>query len=139
MILSTDSLQELLDKQVIKIEPKAIVKDATILMHLSSRFAKKDKEFVDYKEYTLKPKEFALALTKERIIIPKNYAALYDGYTHLARKGVLTHGGSMFVHPEVDCQITLEIFNASDEEVVLTEGQRVGHLVILQVKLADLM
>lgn len=37
------------------------------------------------------------------------YAGLYDGYTHLARKGIITHLGSMFVDPGTDNQITLEI------------------------------
>ena len=133
MILSTDTLHNLLKKKIITVEPEAVVKDASILMHLSSNFAKTDKEFTSHSEYQLAPKEFVLALTQEKIKIPKAYAALYDGYTHLARKGVLTHGGSMFVHPDVNCHITLEIFNASENEVILTAGQRVGQLVLFQV------
>lgn len=134
MILSGQSIQKLLDKGSLKIKPEGIVTEASIKMHLSNQFAKIDKSFVTQEMYRLKPKEFVLALTKEKITMPKNYAGLYDGYTHLARKGVITHLGSMLVPPGAECHITLEIFNTSDNEVLLESDMRVGQLVILQVK-----
>lgn len=134
MILSENAILRLISQKIITIEPNPEVKDSSIFMHLSSKIVKKDGAFATHTTYTLKPKEFTLALTKERIKIPKNYAAFYDGNTHLARKGIITHMGSMFVHPNVNCQITLEIFNASDNEIILEEGMRVGQLIILEVK-----
>lgn len=133
MILSKDSIQKLLDDKHLKVIPAPSLKEASIKMHLSSRFAQVGHDFTNHMTYTLKPKEFVLALTKEKITMPLDYAGLYDGYTHLSRKGIITHMGSMFVDPGSDCHITLEIFNASDHEIILKEGIRVGHLIIIQM------
>lgn len=133
MVLSQRRIQELLDTGEIKITPEVIMNDASIKIHISTSFAKPGKEFAKYNSYILKPKEFILALSKEKITLSENYAGLYDGYTHLARRGIITHLGSMFVDPKTDNQITLEIFNASDQEISLKKGMRVGHLVLLAV------
>lgn len=134
MILSAPSIQKLLDAGTLNIEPEAILKDASIKIHLSNHFAKIGEEYTEQSSYTLKPKEFILALTKEKVIFPMTHAGLYDGYTHLSRKGIMTHMGSMYIDPGSDCHITLEIFNASDKEIVIEEGMRVGHVVVLEVK-----
>jgi deoxycytidine triphosphate deaminase len=121
MILTKIHIQNLIDTKQLRIEPKPEIKESSIKIHISDTYA-------------LKPHEFILAKTLENILMPKHIAALYDGYTHMARKGVMTHLGSMFVEPESDGQLTLEIYNASSQEVVLEKGMRVGQLILLEVK-----
>ncbi len=123
MILSGKAIQKLIDSGILRVEPEVIINEASIKLHLSDLLG----------TYTLKPKEFIVTKTKERITMPKDYAGLYDGYTHLARKGVMTHMGSMFVQPGSDGQMTLEIFNASDTQVLLEPEMRVGQLIIIKV------
>lgn len=134
MILSGLSIQKLLDDKIISISPDPIIKEASVKIHLSNQFSLIRKEYESQESFVLKPKEFVLVLSKETISLPSNYAALYDGYTQLARRGIITHLGSMLVDPGTNGQITLEIFNASDQEQVLEAGMRVGHLMILEVK-----
>ena len=134
MILSNQTLEKLLSDGTIKIAPRAELKEAAIKIHFSNKFSKTGNTFSTKKEIKLKPKEFILALSKETITLPSNYAGLYDGYTHLARQGVMTHLGSMFVYPGTDGQITLEIFNASQEVVVIKPDTRAGQLVLFEVR-----
>lgn len=134
MILSNKTLEELIAQKIITFQPEALIKEASIKIHLSSLFAKIGAEFNQQDSYILKPKEFILAQSKETISLPLEYAGLYDGYTHLSRKGIITHMGSMFIDPGTDSYITLEIFNASDKDVELEAGMRVGHVVILEVR-----
>ncbi|MCK9212760.1 MAG: hypothetical protein M0P61_18180 [Ignavibacteriaceae bacterium] len=133
MILSGKSIQKLLDDGVIKIEPEPSLKEASIKIHLSSKFSEIGRDFEDLKEFTLKPKEFILALSKEQITLSDKYAGLYDGYTYLAQKGLTSHMGSMFIDPGSNLQITLEIYNASNNDIILREGDRIGQLVIVEV------
>lgn len=121
MILSGASIQKLLKSGELTIVPEPIIKEASVKLHID-------------KKITIQAKEFVIAQTKEKITLPVMLAGLYDGYTHLSRKGIITHMGSMFVDPGSDSHITLEIFNASDNEVTIEANERVGHLVLLEVK-----
>ena len=134
MVLSKNSIQLLLDEKKIKVQPSPEIKDASIKIHISNQFAAIGENYQTFQEYTLKPKEFILALSKERITLSEGLTGLYDGYTHLARKGVITHMGSMLVNPDTDGYITLEIFNASDKEIIIKEGDRVGQLMLLKIQ-----
>ena len=121
MIYSGAAIKRLISQGKIKVEPQVEIKEASIKVHFSEKI-------------TLKPKEFLITQSKEHFVLSSDLAGLYDGYTHLARKGVITHLGSMFVDPGSNGQITLEIFNASDKEVIIEKGDRAGHLVILSVQ-----
>lgn len=134
MLLSKDSIQKLLKENKIRIEPPTDIKEASVKIHISDQFSLMGDEYHTYSEYILKPKEFVLAQTKEKITLSEKIAGLYDGYTHLARKGIITHLGSMLINPDTNGYITLEIFNASDREVVLKEGDRVGQIMFLEIK-----
>jgi deoxycytidine triphosphate deaminase len=134
MILSGKTIKKLLEDKVIQITPTPQIKEASVKIHLSNQFSPVDQEFATHETYTLKPKEFIIGKSKETIIIPETIAGLYDGYTKLARKGIMTHMGSMFIDPGTSGQITFEIYNASEQEIILEVGMRVGHIVFLQVK-----
>lgn len=134
MILSGKTIEQYIQEKKIVVDPAPIIKEASIKIHLSNQFSQAEGDFETRLEYILEPKEFILGRSKEKITLPENIAGLYDGYTHLARRGIITHLSSMFVDPGTDGYITFEIFNASDQEVLLEAGMRVGHLVFLEVK-----
>jgi len=121
MVLTGNAIKKLISDGKLKLEPEPEVKEASIKIHFAESL-------------TVKPKEFVIATSKETFEIPANIAGLYDGYTHLARRGIITHLGSMFVDPGTKGNITFEVFNASDKEVVIEAGDRAGHLILLQVK-----
>ena len=121
MIYSGIGIKRLITEELIKITPESEIKEASIKIHFS-------------KTFTIKPKEFITTLSKEYIELPNNIAALYDGYTHLARKGIITHLGSMFVDPGTKGQITFEVFNTTDEDITINENDRAGHLIFIDTK-----
>jgi len=120
MIYSGDGIRKLIKEGKLKIKPSPQIKEASIKIHFS-------------KKLIIKPKEFVLAKSEEIIQLSQNIAGLYDGYTHLARKGIITHLGSMFVDPGTNGQITFEIFNVSDVEVTVLNGERADQLILFQV------
>ena len=134
MILSGKTIERYIQEKKITIDPEPIIKESSIKIHLSDQFAQVDEGFETRESYIIEPKEFILGRSKEKVTLPSDIAGLYDGYTHLSRKGIMTHLSSMFVDPGTDGYITFEIFNASDREVMLEAGMRVGHLIFLEVK-----
>src|SRR5690606_4896166 len=88
-------------------------------------------EFDHEKEnYVLKPKEFILGQTYERIGLAKDVAAILDGRSTLARLGVTIHQSSQFIPSGQDYHvITLEIYNAGNFEIELVYKSKVGKLI----------
>jgi len=133
MLLSDRSIKKLLKEKKLVIQPKAILKSASIRLHLSNQFAKPAEKVETKKEYLLKPKELILGSTLERIKLPNDHAGLYDGSTTLARVGITSHMGSMLISPGSNGNLTLEVFNASDKPFLLKAGMRIGQLLITKL------
>jgi dCTP deaminase len=133
MLLSDQSIKQLLKKKSLIVEPKPILKSASIRLHLSNQFAKPEGRIERKATYVLKPKKLILSSTVEYIKMPSDHAGLYDGSTTLARIGITSHMGSMLISPGSEGNLTLEIFNASDKSFVLKAGMRIGQLLILKL------
>lgn len=133
MLLSDRSIKQLMKKKSLIIEPKPILKSASIRLHLSDQFAKPDGKVERKVTYILKPKKLILSSMVEHIKMPSDHAGLYDGSTTLARVGITSHMGSMLISPGSEGNLTLEIFNASDKSFVLNAGMRIGQLLILKL------
>ncbi|HER45317.1 MAG TPA: hypothetical protein ENO12_00705 [Thermoplasmatales archaeon] len=133
MLLSDRSILQLLEQKRLIIKPYPILKSASIRLHLSNQFAKPGGKIKRNKTYTLKPKQLILSSTMEHIIMPHDHAGLYDGSTTLARVGITSHMGSMFISPGSEGNLTLEIFNASDTSFLLESTMRIGQLLILKL------
>ena len=133
LLLSDGSIKKLLMKKHLIITPEPILKSASIRLHLSDQFAKTEGKIERKATYVLKPKKLILSSTLEHIAMPSDYAGLYDGSTTLARVGITSHMGSMFISPGSEGNLTLEIFNASDKSFVLKSGMRIGQLLILKL------
>jgi len=133
MLLSDRSIKKMIEEGKLVVEPKAILKSASIRLHLSNQFAKPAGKVEIKEEYLLKPKELVLGSTLERIKLPNDHAGLLDGSTTLNRIGITSHMGSMLVSPGSDGNLTLEVFNASDKPFTLKAGMRIGQLLIIKL------
>ena len=122
MVLSRDAINDLLKKGKILITPKPELKEESVKIHFSEKLK-------------LKPKSFVLSSTSEKIKLTAGIVGLYDGYAKLARQGVVTHLGSMFVESDTDGQLTLEIYNFTDKDITIEKGDRCGQLILMEVKL----
>lgn len=77
---------------------------------------------------------FALGHTIERVTIGPEHAAVLDGKSSLARKGLLVHLTAGYVDPGwCDGQITLELFNVRRRAIALDVGMLIGQLRVLEL------
>lgn len=78
-------------------------------------------------------KGFVVAETQEKLTLAQNICAIVEGRASLAKRGISIEQSSTFVEPGTDSTITLEIFNASDQDVTLNAGVEIAKLFILKV------
>lgn len=81
----------------------------------------------------LGPGDFALASTYERVRVPNNMAARFEGKSSLGRIGLFTHITAGFIDPGFEGHITLELFNATKSRVVLYPGMKIGQLCFFEL------
>lgn len=84
--------------------------------------------------FALKPQNFVLAWTSEKVTIPfkSKLAARVEGKSSLARIGISIHVTAPVIHSGFTGQIQLEMFNFGPYEVVLDPGMWVCQLVFEQ-------
>jgi dCTP deaminase len=70
--------------------------------------------------YPLEENEFVLALTHERIWIPRNLIAMVEGRSSYARAGLSMHQTAPWIQPGWNGHITLEIRNSGPLTIELT-------------------
>ena len=80
--------------------------------------------------YSLKPGQFMLAWTRERISLPNFLAARVEGRSTLARLGLSVHQSAPIVHATFSGQLQLELTNAGPFLIKLYPGQRICQLVL---------
>ncbi len=131
MLLSDRSIRRLLKTKQLVIKPAPVLKSASVRLHLSDQFAKPAGKIQRKESFRLHPKQLILSSTLEHIKMPRDHAGLYDGSTTLARVGITSHMGSMFISPGSEGNLTLEFFNASAKSFVLESKMRIGQLLIL--------
>ena len=78
--------------------------------------------------YKLKPKEFLLGSTFEKISMPHDLCGHIDGKSSIGRLGVFIEN-SGFVDSGFTGNITLEIYNASDKEFELYNGMCICQVI----------
>lgn len=78
--------------------------------------------------YRMRPGEFILASTVERVHIPTNVAARFEGKSSLGRIGLTTHITAGFVDPGFDGQITLEMKNETRYDISIKPGMKIGQI-----------
>ena len=85
------------------------------------------------KEVMLRPREFCLATTKERVKIPPDLIGQLEGRSSLGRLGLLVHITAGLIDPGFEGQITLEIYNVSEFQIVLRPGMRISQLTLMRL------
>ncbi|NIH41195.1 MAG: dCTP deaminase [Buchnera aphidicola (Periphyllus aceris)] len=82
----------------------------------------------DNESFILKPKDFVLSMTAERISISDNLVGWLDGRSSLARLGLMIHMTSHRIDPGWNGNIVLEIFNAGKYILSLNPGIAIAAL-----------
>lgn len=77
-------------------------------------------KFGKKRAYCLEPGEFILALTHERIQMPRNLIAMVEGRSTYARVGLSMHQTAPWIQPGWGGRITLEIRNSGPLQIELT-------------------
>lgn len=84
--------------------------------------------------FILKPGEFALGTTLERVVIPEHIAARVEGRSSLGRLGIVVHATAGYLDPGFEGQVTLELSNLGEVPVKLYPGRRVCQVVFQEMK-----
>lgn len=83
--------------------------------------------------FILKPGQFILASTAERIELAPTLAARVEGKSSLGRLGLMVHITAGFIDPGFEGEITLEIYNAAPWEFPMEPGMLIGQLCFFDV------
>ncbi len=154
-LLSGEKIIELVKSGQLKIEPftREQVGPGSIDLHLGHEFRVFKRvhdtfqvtDEVDFAKITetvkdrngrsilIMPGELIHGITKEKVTLPSNLAALIQGRSSLARVGLLTHLSSGFVHPGSSNRTVLEIANISPMPLSIKPGIKICQLIILEV------
>ena len=89
--------------------------------------------------FPLKPHQFILARTLERIELPTDrgaphLAARIEGKSSRARCGVMVHFAAPTVHPGWVGPLTLEMINLGPMTFILRPGMRIAQLIVEEVR-----
>ena len=87
-----------------------------------------------YGDYVLKPNEFILGSTFEKVKIPSTVSAFFDGKSGLGRKGIGTHITAGFIDAGFEGNVTLEIKNNSDKQFKLSKNMLIGQIIFFELK-----
>lgn len=90
------------------------------------------RELLPDQTFYIEPKEFVLATTKEYIKLPGDLTAFVEGRSSIGRMGLFVQNAG-WVDPGFEGEITLELFNASDNTIKLIEGMRIAQLVFARL------
>lgn len=80
----------------------------------------------------ISPHSFVLATTQEYIYLPDDITAFVEGRSSIGRMGLFVQNAG-WVDPGFVGQITLELFNASDNTIQLEIGRRIAQLVFVKM------
>ncbi len=83
--------------------------------------------------WRIMPGEFILASTIDYILLPDDIAARVEGKSSLGRLGLAVHITAGFIDPGFKGQVTLELKNLGNEEIMLRRGQYVAQLSFYQL------
>ena len=153
MILGKQEILKYLHNGELKIEPLVLenIGPASIDLTLGSEFVFLDKnkdvdisaqgirynnslKKVDQNEIELKPGDFILGITKERITLPTSLAGWLQGRSSLARAGLAVHITASFIQPGSDNKQVLEIVNVGNSKITLHSGTKICQLILEEVR-----
>lgn len=80
--------------------------------------------------YSLAPGQFILGCTQESIALSSSLVARVEGRSTLGRMGLLIHATAGFIDPGFSGILTLEIYNASRNYLILRPGMPIAQLAV---------
>lgn len=84
---------------------------------------------ISKKPYLLQPHEFILGSTKEYVKIPRDIVGRVEGRSSVGRLGLMVHVTAGFIDPGFNGNITLELYNVSDQPFKLKYNDRLCQIV----------
>jgi len=146
MILTKEKILEEIKNKRINIEPynEKNLGPASYDLTLSNQFRMfkgneniRLDENTDYKKYTklvngkitLKPGEFILGITEEKITLPSDICGWLTGRSRFARLGLQIHSTAAFLQPGIENKQVLEIHNLSSNTLELKQGLKLCQIV----------
>ncbi len=149
MIVSDKSLKVLMDAGQLCISPmeEHQIQPASVDIRIGDSFcemqttqsgdpiemnSKVEYNMIHTNRYVIGPGEFVLATTMEYFKLPDNLTAFVEGRSSIGRLGLFIQNAG-WVDPGFEGEITLELFNASVNSIVLETGRRVGQMVFAQL------
>jgi dCTP deaminase len=138
MILSDVTLRAELAARRLVIDPApadAAIQPASIDLHLGKqiRWGVELASIAYMGSWVVKPGEFCLGHTVERVTIPSHLVAVLNGKSSLGRLGLSVHITAGYIDPGFSGDITLELHNCSQRPVRLTPGMPIGQLVLMRL------
>lgn len=152
MILTRNEILKLVKQKKLALTPfkEENVGPASIDLTLSSKFrVYKKQQKIDIKEnatydlnteevtadkITLKPGDFILGISEEKVKMPENLCGILTGRSRFARLGLAIHATASMVQPGVDNKQVFEIKNFSSNELVLHAGTKICQMMIVELK-----
>lgn len=148
MILSDRSLREMLKDGSLIVDPlsEESLQPASIDLRLSHRFLKVQEESqatlrldappqyiaIEREELVLPPQSFLLASTMERLKLPQDLTAFVEGRSSIGRMGLFVQNAG-WVDPGFEGDLTLELYNANRQPILLRAGRRICQLVFTRM------
>src|SRR3954454_10180909 len=154
MVLSDATIARLLAEGRIEIDPydETLLQPSSVDVRVDSLFRvfhNARYPFIDVKQqqedltelveidgerpFILHPGEFVLGSTLERIQLPDDLVARWEGKSSLGRLGLLIHSTAGFVDPGWDGHVTLELSNVANLPITIYYGMKIGQLSFVQL------
>lgn len=82
---------------------------------------------IGFEQWAIEPKQFVLGSTIEKISLPSHIVGRIEGKSSWARKGLWIHAAG-FIDPGFTGQLTLEIINQSNDNIILSKGDLIAQV-----------
>ena len=134
MILSDKTIKEIiLNQGIYLVNPfnEEFLQPCSYDMSLGCELKTVDGKSIDLRHdsYKLKPNEFILGSTEEKVHIPRDLVGHVDGKSSIGRLGIFIHVSSGYIDAGYTGNITLEIYNCSDKEFELSHGMPIAQII----------
>ena len=103
-----------------------------ILYRDDSRLSKQITE-IPARGLLIRPGDFVLGATIEKVNIPETLAARFEGKSSLGRSGLLSHITAGFVDPGFSGTLTVELACINPLGFVLYQGMRIGQICFFEL------
>ena len=97
---------------------------ASVDLTIGNEFIANGAKFAMTEGYSLAPREFILATTRESVSVPRHLSAQVKGRSTWARRGLVIESAGLVV-PGFVGTLTLELYNFSSETLYLRVGERI--------------